>query len=82
MYIMWCKCNSLFYVCVDITVRFNQSTYNVTENSGVIQLLLVLSGPSSFIVKVRLTDINTDTNTSANSTYDKLLITLLNVIIM
>ena len=64
---------SLFYVCVAIAVRFNQSSYSVTENSGIIKLSLVLSGPSPFIVKVHLTDINTDTNTSANGTYDKII---------
>ena len=49
MYVRRCVCNSLFYVCVDITVRFNQSAYNVTGNSKILlQLFLVLSIPSTF----------------------------------
>ena len=38
----------LFYVA--ITVEFNQSTYRVTEDDGSIQILLVLSNPSSFVI--------------------------------
>ena len=68
VYVFTYVCNSLFYVCVAITVTFNQSAYNVTENSGIIQLFLVLSSPSSFKETVQL--INTDVNT--NGTYDKL----------
>ena len=56
----------LFYVCVAITVKFNQSTYNVTENSGIIQLFLVLSSPSSFNETVQLIDTNIDTDDSTN----------------
>ena len=53
------------YVCAAITVRFNQSTYNVTENSGIIQLVLVLSIPSIFNETVQLINTNTDTENSA-----------------
>ena len=61
-------CNLLFYVCVcvAVSVRFNQSAYNVTENSGIIQLFLVLSSPSLFMERVQLRDSNIDTNASAN----------------
>ena len=58
----------LQYVCVAITVKFNQSAYNVTENSGIIQLFLVLNLPSIFNETVQL--INTDTDNPANGTYD------------
>ena len=58
--------NSLFYVCVAITVKFNQSAYNVTENSGIIQLFLVLSSPSSFIETVQLITNNVDTDGMIN----------------
>ena len=53
------------YVYVAITVRFNQSTYSVTENSGLIQLLLVLSIPSIFNETVQLTNTYADTENSA-----------------
>ena len=61
MYVILCS------VCVAITVRLDQSTYDVTENNGTVQLFLVLSSPSSFNETVRLidTDIDTD-NSSAN----------------
>ena len=55
----------VFYVCVAITVAFNQSTYNVTENSGIIQLFLVLSSPSSINETVQLITNNVDTDNSA-----------------
>ena len=41
-------------------MRFNQSTYNVTENSGIIRLFLVLSIPSIFNETVQLINIDTD----------------------
>ena len=53
------------YICVDITVKFNQSAYNVTENSGVIQLFLILSSPSSFNETVQLISNDVDTDNSA-----------------
>ena len=59
------RSNSLFYICVDITVRFNQSTYNVNENSGIIQLFLILSSPSSFNETVQLISTNVDTDDAA-----------------
>ena len=56
-------CYSMF---VAITARFNQSAYSVTENSGIIQLFLVLSSPSSFNETVQLINNNIDTDNSAN----------------
>ena len=56
----------LFYVFVAITVKFNQPAYSVTENSGIIQLFLVLSSPSSFNETVQLIDTSIDTDSSAN----------------
>ena len=35
---------------VVITMEFNQSTYRVDEDDGSIQIFLVLSNPSSFVV--------------------------------
>ena len=60
------------HICVDITVRFNQSTYNVTENSGIIQLFLVLSGPSSLIETVQLMDIDTDNSANGMINYQNI----------
>ena len=60
MYVILCS------VCVAITVRLNQSTYDVTENNGTVQLFLVLSSPSSFNETVRLIDTDIDTDNSAN----------------
>ena len=37
----------IFYFLVVITVRFNNATYTVDEDAGIIQPLLVLSNPSS-----------------------------------
>ena len=65
-YIRTYVCNLLFYVCVDITVRFNQSAYSVTENSRIIQLFLVLSIPSIFNETVQLINTNIDTDNSAD----------------
>ena len=35
---------------VAITMEFNQSVYSVDEDGGSLQLMLVLSNPSSFII--------------------------------
>ena len=40
------------------SVKFNQSTYSVDENGGSVQLVLVLSNPSSFDITIQL--FNTD----------------------
>ena len=37
---------------LDITVRFSQSMYNVDESDGVVQILLILSNPSSTALNV------------------------------
>ena len=68
-----CLCTYVHtYICVDITVRFNQSAYNVTENSGIIQLFLILSSPSSFNETVQLISNDVDTDNSANGMIRKL----------
>ena len=43
----------LFYIHFsDITVSFKQSTYDVNENDGSIQIFVVLSNPSSTMISV------------------------------
>ena len=37
---------------LDVTVRFNQSTYSVSEDAGAVQPVLVLSNPSSTNITV------------------------------
>ena len=54
------------YICIVVTVRFNQSAYNVTENSGITQLFLILNIPSSFNETVQLINTDVDTDNSAN----------------
>ena len=41
-----------------VAVRFSQSSYKINESSGIVQLLLILSNPSSFNETVSL--INND----------------------
>ena len=40
----------MFVFYLVITVGFNQSTYRVNEDDGSIQIFLVLSNPSSFVI--------------------------------
>ena len=49
-------CKSL---CVAPSVSFNQSAYSVSKGDGLVQLVLVLSNPSSIDITVEV--INTDT---------------------
>ena len=51
---------SMFYfMCsVVISVSFNQSTYNVDENAGPAQPVLVLSNPSSTDITVQVFSAN------------------------
>ena len=59
--------NSSLFICVAITVRFNQSAYKFAKEDGMIQLFLVLSSPSSFNETVQLfSNIGTD-NLSGNN---------------
>ena len=46
------------FVPAAITVRFQNTTYIVNEDDGIVQPLLVLSNPSSFVETVQVT--NTD----------------------
>ena len=43
---------------IGITVRFDNASYSIDENVGIVQPLLVLSNPSSFVETVQV--INTD----------------------
>ena len=49
-----------FFFLIVITITFNQSEYSVNEDIGSVQLVLVLSNPSSFVetVQVFSTDIS------------------------
>jgi len=40
----------------DVTISFNQPLYNINENDGILQPVLVLSNPSSFDATVRVRD--------------------------
>ena len=40
----------MFVVHLVIIVEFDQSTYRVNEDDGSIQIFLVLSNPSSFVI--------------------------------
>ena len=48
-----------YLFCIDINIEFNQSTYNVNEDDGPAQPVLVLSNPSStdITLQVRSNDI-------------------------
>ena len=52
---MYYKYINTFYLTV-ATISFNQSMYSVIENEGPVQLVLVLSNPSSTDVTVRITN--------------------------
>ena len=41
-----------------ITITFSEATYNVNENAGVVQPLLVLSNPSSIAFTVQVVNTN------------------------
>ena len=49
---------------LDSTVRFNQSTYSISEGDGLLQPVLILSNPSS-------TDITVQIRTNDNTTTGK-----------
>ena len=52
----------VYYIILEIAVRFDNAAYHVNEDVGIVQLLLVLSNPSSFneTVQVISTDIEAD----------------------
>ena len=56
-------------------VCFNQSTYNINENSGPVQLVMVLSNPLTFGITVEI--INND-----NTANGKQSVILINVSVM
>ena len=49
-----------------ITVRFSQSSYSVDEDVGIVQPVLVLSNPSSFIETVQVIATNVSGNGMIN----------------
>ena len=48
-----------------LTVSFGQGMYTINENAGVVQVLLILSNPSSTDVNVQVSN----TNVTANGKY-------------
>ena len=52
---------------IDITVRFDHATYIINEDAGVVQPLLVLSNPSSFVETALV--INTSITTGGTHSY-------------
>ena len=44
------------YYPIVITVTFNESSYNVNEGNGKVQLILLLSNPSSTNITIQLRD--------------------------
>ena len=51
----WSLCFHLFAVA---TLSFNQSVYNINESDGQVQIVLVLSNPSSTNIDVKVKDSN------------------------
>ena len=56
----------IFILYVAATVNFTQSVYNVNEGSGVVQVTLVLSNPSS--VDITVEALNTDESATGDLT--------------
>ena len=56
MYVHLMYCFIVIVVTTITTIFFNQSTYSIDEDSGVVQLVLVLSNPLSTNVTVQVTD--------------------------
>ena len=52
----------MIIIITAITIRFNQSSYNVAENSGVIQPVLIFHRQSSTNITVQVRD-NSNTAT-------------------
>ena len=44
--------------CIVADISFNETAYSTTEDSGLVQPVLVLSIPSSFDITVQVTDKN------------------------
>ena len=42
---------------IDVTVNFDQSTYNVNENSRMVQPVITLSNPAAFDIRIRIRDV-------------------------
>ena len=42
---------------IDMIVNFDQSTYNVNENSRMAQPVITLSNPAAFDIRIRIRDV-------------------------
>ena len=63
------------FTLVVVTVKFRNERYTVNEDDGIVQPLLVLSSPSSFVETVQM--INTDVTANGEVvSYCKLCLTL------
>ena len=49
--------STVFYLLV-ATVSFDQSSYNVSEKDGQVQVMLVLSNPSSTDISIEIDNMN------------------------
>ena len=52
-----------YILCIEITVRFDNTTYISDENTGVKKPLLVLSNPSSLVETAQVITIDITTGT-------------------
>ena len=52
-----------------MTVRFDNATYTDDEDVGIIQPLLILSNPSSFVETVRVISTDVTTNGKVNCSF-------------
>ena len=63
------NCSQFFHLLIslslDATVRFSQAMYTVDESNGVVQILLILSNPSSTTLNITVLA----TDKSANGKY-------------
>ena len=48
------QCIKYVYISLDTSVKFNQSAYSVNEGNEVLQIVLVLSNPSSTDITVEV----------------------------
>ena len=54
----------IIFLHIAITTKFNNATYTVNEDAGIIQPQLILSNPSSFVETVQM--ITTDVTAYGN----------------
>ena len=58
-----------FDLLLEITVRFSQAMYSVSENAGVVQVSLILSNPSSTVVRMELSTADRSANGKYNNVH-------------